>query len=99
MKFTIISGDDNFSSITAGDEQLLAVSRVQDCANDINKWMKQSKLKLNDDKTEFMIMSSKRQQRHVSSGSMIIGDSVIECTDCGKSGTKSWVLVQVQEET
>ena len=69
----------SFDAKLPGDE-LLAVSRVQDCANDIKKWMRQNKLKLNDDKTEFMIMSSKRQQRHVSSGSIMIGDSEIKCT-------------------
>ena len=40
-----------------------SISSLSDCLTDISLWMKSSKLKLNSDKTEFIIIGTK-QQRH-----------------------------------
>ena len=40
-----------------------SISSLSDCLTDISSWMKSSKLKLNSDKTEFIIIGTK-QQRH-----------------------------------
>ena len=40
-----------------------SISSHSDCLTDISLWMKSSKLKLNSDKTEFIIIGTK-QQRH-----------------------------------
>ena len=40
-----------------------SISSLSDCLTDISIWMKSSKLKLNSDKTEFIIIGTK-QQRH-----------------------------------
>ena len=40
-----------------------SISCLSDCLTDISLWMKSSKLKLNSDKTEFIIIGTK-QQRH-----------------------------------
>ena len=40
-----------------------SISSLNDCLTDISLWMKSSKLKLNSDKTEFIIIGTK-QQRH-----------------------------------
>ena len=40
-----------------------SISSLSDCLTDISLWMKSSKLKLNYDKTEFIIIGTK-QQRH-----------------------------------
>ena len=37
-----------------------AVRIMEDCINDVNKWMLQNKLKLNDDKTELLIITPSR---------------------------------------
>ena len=40
-----------------------SISSLSDCLTDISLWMKSSKLKLNSDKTEFIIIGTK-QHRH-----------------------------------
>ena len=47
-----------FNPKHAGDEQL-AIKCIQNCINDIKQWMRANKLKLNDDKTKLLILSSK----------------------------------------
>ena len=39
-----------------------SISSLSDCLTDISLWMKSSKLKLNSDKTEFIIIGTKRQR-------------------------------------
>ena len=50
------------------------------CISDIRSWMIQNKLKINDDKTEFLIMSSKRSKLDLESD-INIGDARIEPSD------------------
>ena len=45
-----------------------SISSLSDCLTNISLWMKSSKLKLNSDKTEFIIIGTK-QQRHKLSNS------------------------------
>ena len=37
------------------EDQLTALMQLQNCISEINDWMNRSKLKLNEDKTEFLI--------------------------------------------
>ena len=43
-----------------------SISSLSDCLTDISLWMKSSKLKLNSDKTEFIIIGTKRQRHKLS---------------------------------
>ena len=53
------------------------LKRLMSCISDIRSWMIQNKLKINDDKTEFLILSSPRS--HISlTPSLQIGDVLIE---------------------
>ena len=61
----------SFNPTLAGDEQL-AVERIQNCTNDIMQWMRADKLKLNDDKTELPILSSKSRRKYINSNSVKI---------------------------
>ena len=36
-----------------------AITRIQDCITDVSNWMSRSALKINEDKTEFIIFSAK----------------------------------------
>ena len=54
----------------------MARTRVKCCVEDINSWMIKNKLKLNDDKTEFVVISSKHQPRPVIS-SVQVGEETI----------------------
>ena len=43
-----------------------SISSLSDCLADISLWMKSSKLKLNSDKTEFIIIATKKQRHKLS---------------------------------
>ena len=51
---------------------------IQNCVNDVRKWMLVNKLKINDSKTEFLIIGSKHQLNEITIDSIKIGDSEIE---------------------
>ena len=47
----------------SADDACLAKSRVEHCVEEIDRWMISNKLKLNDDKTELIVFSSKFRPR------------------------------------
>jgi hypothetical protein len=59
-------------------EQPAAIKAMQDCITDIKKWMLADKLKLNDDKTEFIIIGTRQQLAKVSVDSLCIVDEIIK---------------------
>lgn len=58
-------------------EEDLARQRIENCISDIRSWMTKNKLKLNDDKTELLIVSSKNSQSKIQRNSIQIGSSTI----------------------
>ena len=59
---------------------------VQDCIHDIKSWMSFNKLKLNDDKTEIMIVSSPRMSTSVPvPDSVFVGNSTIQFSSSVKN--------------
>ena len=60
---------------TANQEAALA--RVERCIEDIRNWMLNDKLKLNDEKTEFMIIGTVHQLAKVSINSLRVGAAFI----------------------
>ncbi len=67
--------------------QIDAFHKIESCADIVRTWMLQNKLKLNDDKTVFMLIGNKPQVQKVVFDSIIIGESYIEsspnCTNLG----------------
>ena len=61
-------------------EQSAALSAMQNCIADITKWMLQNRLRLNDDKTEFIIIGTRQQLAKVNIDSMQVGESSIAPT-------------------
>ena len=51
------------------------------CIQDIRVWMHANKLKLNDSKSEFMILGSRAQVDKVSLDSVLVGNNVVLATD------------------
>ena len=49
----------------ASAEEEVTVTALQDCISEIRQWMLSNKLKINDDKTEFIILGSRRQLEKV----------------------------------
>ena len=47
---------------------------MQNCINDVKKWMLTDKLKLNDDKTEFILIETRQQLAKVSLSILCVGD-------------------------
>ncbi|XP_078363787.1 uncharacterized protein LOC144648005 [Oculina patagonica] len=58
-------------------EQLAVVRSMEDCIRDIRSWMLNNYLKLNDDKTEFLIIGTPQQLEKLDNISIRVGDSDI----------------------
>ena len=54
-----------------------ALSRLEDCIEDIRVWMGQNFLKLNEEKTEFLIFGSKQNIKKITAWTVSVGDA--EC--------------------
>ena len=61
----------------SNDDQLAAVQAMQSCVADIRKWMLSDRLKLNDDKTEFVIIGTRQQLTKVNIDTLTVGDHTI----------------------
>ena len=55
------------------------LARIQLCVSEIREWMNQNMLKLNDDKTELIVFTSKYKQDLYNDLSITIGDTVVDC--------------------
>ena len=56
------------------------LARIQLCVSDIREWMNQNMLKLNDDKTELIVFTTKYKQDLYNDLSITIGDTVVDCS-------------------
>ena len=64
------------------DEQLNTLSAIKDCIAAIRSWMSEDKLKLNDDKTEFLLVGTKEQLAKV-----CIKDIKVGCVEISPSSS------------
>ena len=62
-----------------------ALQRLSACISDIKVWMNMNKLKLNDDKTEVLVIGRKKQIEKVSITSLRIGSSDINITKSARN--------------
>ena len=60
-------------------------SRLEECICDIKRWMLCNKLKLNDEKTEVLLLGSPYFLKKVPSITLWIGDSLVRSTSCAKN--------------
>ena len=56
------------------------LARIELCVSEIREWMNQNMLKLNDDKTELIVFTSKYKQDVYNDLSITIGDTVVDCS-------------------
>ena len=56
------------------------LARIQLCVSEIREWMYQNMLKLNDDKTELIVFTSKYKRDLYNDLSITIGDTVVDCS-------------------
>ena len=50
-----------------------SLDAMERCISDLRKWMYQDKLKINDDKTEFLVIGSKHQLQKIDNCSVRVG--------------------------
>ena len=54
------------------------MAHIQLCVSEMNEWMNQNMLKLNDDKTELIVFTSKYKQDLYNDLSITIGDTIVD---------------------
>ena len=62
-----------------------SVKELENCIAEIREWMAQNFLKLNDDKTEFLILGTPKSLQKFPNPVLHIGDSEIHPTDCARN--------------
>ncbi len=58
-----------------------AFSAMEDCLRDIKQWMVKNKLKMNDGKTEFLIIGSSQQLKKIEYDFIMVGDTSVKVVD------------------
>ena len=76
-----------FYNVKSTNDANNALSLMTQCVQDMRVWMTQSLLKLNEDKMEFLVISSPHCQESVSDTSLKVGEAVIsssaQCCNLG----------------
>ena len=88
----------SFPSKMIYETSRVAINAMQDCITDIRKWMLEVKLKLNDDKTEFIIIGTRQQLAKVSVDSLQIGNETITSSSEVKN-LGSWFDTQLKMDS
>ena len=75
----------SFSPNLPGDEDR-CITMLENCVSDIRVWMRTNKLKLNDEKTEFLVVATRQQLAKVSKNIAIrVGPDLIKVSDSTKN--------------
>jgi hypothetical protein len=69
------------------DHERAAVEQMTGCINEIRKWMEANMLKLNDSKTEFLVIGSEHVQSKLTDTvkSIQVGNAIVPATDSAKN--------------
>lgn len=73
-----------FDLSSIGDDENI-LSRVEVCIADIKRWMTLNKLKLNEDKTEFLIISTPQQKHKISTHSIDVCDTLVNAVPSARN--------------
>ena len=65
--------------------QLAALVAMEACIEDIRRWMIHDKLMLNDDKTEFLLIGTRRQLEKIQIDNLSIGDSAVPASTLARN--------------
>ena len=84
--------DDNqlyisFKPSLDGKNEQEAVAKLNECIKDVRKWMLQHKLKINDGKTEFIIIGGAKQLSKINGYPITVGSSKIQPV---RKSSQSW---------
>ena len=67
------------------EDQLTAVMQLQNCISEISDWMNMNKLKINENKTEFLIAGTSQQHVKVLLDSLSVSGTIIPASSCVKN--------------
>ena len=57
---------------------MVALNATRDCIRDLQDWLVRNRLKLHDDKTEFLLIGTRQQLMKVNSSRITVGNEAIE---------------------
>lgn len=60
---------------------MVALNGTRDCFRDLQDWLVRDRLKLNDDKTEFLLIGTRQQLVKVNLSRITVGNEAIEVLD------------------
>ena len=63
----------------SNNDWMNGLARIKLCVSEIRKWMNQNMLKLNDDKKELIVFTSKYELNLYNDLSITIGGTVVDC--------------------
>ena len=86
-----------YLSFKAGDDvnEKSAIAAMEACVLDIHKWMLSDRLKLNMDKTEFLLIGTKRQLEKVNITTLRLGDTTITQSPSAVKNLGAWFDAQL----
>ena len=86
-----------YLSFKAGDDvnEKSAIAAMEACVLDIHKWMLSDRLKLNMDKTEFLLIGIKRQLEKVNITTLRLGDMTITQSPSAVKNLGAWFDAQL----
>ena len=74
----------SFTPSKVGDKEKCK-QEIEVCISDIHTWMRTNLLKLNDEKTEFLIIGTKQQLSKVKTTSISVGQDEIPCSETARN--------------
>ena len=80
INFHIYADDTQLYVAFNHNDPAMTLQRLESCIGDIRMWMVHHKLKLNDDKSEFIVISSPHNKKEVNSINIKIGDKVLSAS-------------------
>lgn len=86
LQYHIYADDTQIYCAFDSKDNSLALNKMEACVNDIRTWMIRNKLKINDDKTEFLIFSSQKLKLDISSSFSIGQASIPPSKSCKNLG-------------
>ena len=76
-----IQSCDAIDSLRIAGDSVTALLKLESCITEIKEWMNVNKLKLNEDKTEFFVASSKSNLKFIHEPSLNVCGSIITSSD------------------
>ena len=86
INYHLYADDSQLYVVFEVNEGPAAAKRLENCIAEIRAWMKVNMLKLNDDKTEFLVISSKHMCNKMPDvSSLRVGDSDVQAVPCARN--------------